>query len=81
MQLMQSEFQSLADELYWEKVERSRGIKPEERMASGPELFDYACNITLTALREQMPGRTETELLETLRHRLAIKRQLEEATR
>jgi hypothetical protein len=78
---MNNEFQSLADTLYWEKTERARRMKPEERMASGPELFDYACNITLSALREQMPGKNESELLEVLRQRLAIKRKLEEATR
>ena len=78
---MNSEFQSLADALFWEKVERARGMKPEDRMQAGPELFDYACGITLTALREQMPGASEAELLAALRRRLAIKRQLEEATR
>jgi hypothetical protein len=78
---MPDEFQTLADALYWEKVERARGMKPEDRMKAGPELFDYACGITLTALREQMPGAGEAQLLEALRRRLAIKRQLEEATR
>lgn len=78
---MNTDFQLLADTLYWEKVERARRMKPEERMQSGPELFDYACNITLNALREQMPGKSESELLEALRQRLAIKRRLEEATR
>jgi hypothetical protein len=76
-----NEFQTLADTLYWEKIERARRMKPEDRMLAGTELFDYACNITLTALREQMPGKSEAELLAALRQRLAIKRQLEEATR
>jgi len=78
---MESEFQALADKLYWQKVERARRIKPEDRMKAGPELFDYACTITLGALREQMPGADEAELLEALRARLAIKRRLEDATR
>lgn len=78
---MNNEFQPLADALYWEKVERARRMKPEDRMQSGAELFDYACSITLAALREQMPGSSETQLLEALRRRLAIKRQLEEAAR
>lgn len=77
---MSADFQDLADILYWEKVERARGMKPEDRMKAGPDLFDYACSITLTALREQMPGAGEPALLEVLRRRLAIKRQLEEAT-
>ena len=78
---MNSEFQQLADTLYWEKVERARRMKPEDRMQAGPELFDYACSITLTALREQMPEASEAQLLDALRQRLAIKRQLEDATR
>lgn len=78
---MNSEFQQLADALYWEKVERARRMKPEDRMQAGPELFDYACSITMTALREQMPEASEAQLLDALRLRLAIKRQLEEATR
>ncbi len=61
---MNPDFQDLADTLYWEKVERARAMKPEDRMQAGPELFDYACSITLTALREQMPGASEAELLE-----------------
>ena len=75
---MNADFQDLADTLYWEKVERARAMKPEDRMQAGPELFDYACSITLTALREQMPGASEAELLEALRQRIALKRQLEE---
>ena len=78
---MNSEFKPLADALYWEKVERARRMKPEDRMKAGPELFDYACTITLSALREQLPEATEAQLMDKLRQRLAVKRQLEEATR
>lgn len=78
---MENEFQQLADTLFWEKLERAKKIPPEDRMASGPELFDYACAITMTALREQMPTATEPELLTALRNRLAIKRDLEEFSR
>lgn len=75
---MSNEFQALADTLFWEKIERARKLTPEARMESGAELFDYACAITLTALREQMPGATESQLLDAVRQRIAIKRQLEE---
>ena len=78
---MSSEFQALADALYRERVERARRMKPEDRMKAGPELFDYACSITLSALREQMPEASEAQLLEALRRRLEIKRRLEGATR
>jgi hypothetical protein len=78
---MNPEFQRLADALYWEKVERARRLSPEERMHAGPELFDYACSITMNALRERFPDATEAQLLEKIRERISIKRQLEEATR
>ena len=78
---MNSGFQFLADALYWEKLERARKLSPEERMQAGPELFDYACSITMNALREQVPDATEAQLLDKVRERIAIKRQLEEATR
>ena len=75
---MENEFQELADRLFWERVERARQLSPVARMESGPELFDYACSITLTALRERMPEASEVELMDALRRRLAIKRELEE---
>lgn len=78
---MSTEFQALADALYWEKIERARRRSPEERMCAGPELFDYACSIAMNALREQLPDATEAQLLDKLRERIAIKRQLEDATR
>ena len=74
---MNAEFKTLADALYWERIDRARKMSPEERMKAGPELFDYACSITLTALREQMPDAKEADLLAALRRRLALKKQLE----
>ena len=76
---MNSDFQPLADALYWERVERARRLMPEQRLMAGPELFDCACTVTLSALHEQMPGAGEAELLEALRRRPAVKRKLEEA--
>jgi hypothetical protein len=78
---MNDEFKALADALYWEKIERARKISPEDRMKAGPELFDYACSITLNALRERMPDATEAELLDKVRERIALKQQLEDAAR
>lgn len=77
---MELEFQTLADSMYWDRIERARRMAPEQRLRAGPELFDYACTITLTALREQMPGASEAQLLEALRGRLAMKRKLEEVS-
>jgi hypothetical protein len=76
---MANEFQPLADDLFWRRIERSRLLSPEARMQAGPELFDYACSISLAGLREQRPTNTEAELLAELRRRIKLKRQLEEA--
>jgi hypothetical protein len=72
---MSNEFQALADELYRERVLRARRRSPEERILDGPRLFDYACAITLSGLRHEMPNATEAEL------RLALRRRLELADR
>lgn len=74
---MNAKFQPLADNLYRRRVARARALSPEERMKAGPELFDYACTITLTALAEAMPGASQAELLAALRRRLALKKRLE----
>lgn len=76
---MANEFQPLADDLFWKRIERSRSLSPEARMKAGPELFDYACSISLAGLREQRPAATEVELLAELRRRIKLKRQLEGA--
>ncbi len=74
--LMKSEFQELADEIYRERVLRARRTPPERRILQGPELFDYACSISLCGLRQEMPNATEAELRRGLRRRLAIGRLL-----
>ncbi len=76
---MNPEVKPLADAIYRERVQRARQMAPEERIAAGPELFDYACSITLAALREQLPGATEAELLAALRQRLDRASKLDDA--
>lgn len=74
---MSNEFQTLADELYRERVLRARRTPPEERILDGPRLFDYACSITLAGLRTEMPNATEAELRQALRRRLELGQKLE----
>jgi hypothetical protein len=76
---MPGEFQSLADELYRERVLRARRTPSEERILDGPRLFDYACSVTLAGLRSDLPGASEDELRQALRRRLEIGRKLERA--
>lgn len=78
---MESEFKPLADAIYRERVLRARRTPPEERILQGPELFDYACSISLCGLRDEMPSATEAELRQGLRRRLAIGRQLKNSRR
>jgi hypothetical protein len=77
---MNPEVKPLADAIYRDRVARARLTPPEERLLAGPQLFDYACSITLAALRQQMPNASETELLAALRQRIARTRELDEAT-
>ena len=77
---MNPEFQPLADELYRERVLRARRTPPEMRILQGPELFDYACSISLAGLRIEMPGASEEQLRQGLRRRLAIGRKLENSS-
>ena len=74
---MNKEFQSLADELYRERVLRARRTPPEERILDGPRLFDYACSITMAGLKMEFPDASNLELREALRRRLEIARRLE----
>ena len=78
---MADEFQSLADELYRERVLRARRTPPEMRILQGPELFDYACSSSMAGLRVEMPGASEEKLRQGLRRRLAIGRKLENSSR
>ena len=74
---MPGEFQSLADELYRERVLRARHTPSEERILDGPRLFDYACSVTLAGLRSELPHANDVELRQALRRRLEIGRKLE----
>lgn len=74
---MPNEFQSLADEIYCERVLQARRTLPEERILDGPRLFDYACSITMAGLKMELPNASNLELREALRRRLKIARQLE----
>lgn len=75
---MNNEFQKLADELYRERVVRARRVPAEERIMDGPRLFDYACEITLSGLRHEMPDATDGELRQALRRRLEMARRLDQ---
>jgi hypothetical protein len=67
----------LADALFRERVLRARATPPEEKMLDSARLFDMACEITKSGIRQQHPDWTEEQVLDELRRRLAIRRRLE----
>jgi hypothetical protein len=67
-----SEFAPLIDALYLERVLEARQMPPEEKFLLGEELFEYACSITLSGIRNQNPGFNEEECQQELQRRLDL---------
>lgn len=70
--------QELVDEIYRERVLRARATPPERKLFAGPELFGYACRITLAGIRNQYPDADESEIQQMLSQRLSLGRRLRE---
>ena len=68
----------LVDELYRDRVRRARAMTADEKLAAGPALFEYACEITMDGIRQQHPQADETDVRRILAERLALRRKLEE---
>lgn len=67
----------LADEIFRDRVERARRMKPEEKLSAASELFEYAAKITLSGIHMQNPGISEARAREILAERLALKERME----
>jgi hypothetical protein len=67
---MNSEFQPLADALYWEKVERARRTPPEERMLEGVRMFDRECDMMRLEILKLNPNYSETDVSQEIHRRL-----------
>ena len=67
---MNSDFQPLAGALYWEKVERARRIKPEDRMMEGIRMFDGECELMRLEILRVNPNFSEHEVVQEIRRRL-----------
>jgi hypothetical protein len=74
---LKSEFAPLIDALYREAVLEARRMPPEEKLVLGEELFEYACSITLSGIRNQNPRFSEEECLQELQRRLDLAERLE----
>jgi len=73
--------QKLLDELYRHEVLRARSMCGEDKLMAGPRVFEMACQITRSGIRQQHPDADEPRIEEILRERLALRRLLEEASR
>ena len=67
----------LADAIYRDRVRRAREMSPNQKLVDGPELFDYACRITMAGIRHQFPDASEQRVLEILCERIELQRRLE----
>jgi hypothetical protein len=76
----ESPYAALADELYRERVIAARKMPPKEKILAGQRLFEMACRITLSGIRNQFPGHTEEQYVEILRQRLVARRRRQAKT-
>jgi hypothetical protein len=67
-----SEFQPLIDQLYKEEVLDARKTSAEDKFRLGGDLFEMACQVTLSGIRSQNPGATEAECLKILQDRIDL---------
>ena len=74
---MSAPSKELISELYHEDVRDARKMSPEEKLAAGAELFDYACEITKSGIRMQHPEADEEQVAELLLKRLDLRDRLE----
>ena len=62
----------LARRLWLDRIARAKRTSPGQRLMAGPELFDFACEITKAGIRAQSPGISEPRVLELLRARVRL---------
>ncbi len=70
--------QELIDDLWRDKIEQAQRMTEQQRLEAGGELFDYACRITSSGIRNQHPEWTDVQVLEELRRRIALAERIEE---
>ena len=71
MELTEEQIRQEAADCYARKVSRAKLMSPLEKFLAGAELFEDACMITLSGIRNQYPHLTNAECVEYLKRRLA----------
>ena len=69
--------QELIDQLRREEIEDARQMSVAQKLEAGGDLFDMACEVTLSGIRAQYPGISEERAIEILRSRLDFARTTE----
>jgi hypothetical protein len=69
--------QLTADDLAREHIEAARQRAPAEKLRDGFRLFDRTCRLMEAGIRHERPGATPDEVLDLLRQRLRLARELE----
>ena len=60
-----------------EEIEDARRLSVQQKLELSGDLFDAACEVTLSGIRAENPGISDTDALEILRRRLQLARRLE----
>jgi hypothetical protein len=60
-----------------EEIEDARRLSIAQKLALSGDLFDSACEVTLSGIRGENPGISREQALEILRQRLELARRLE----
>ncbi len=60
-----------------EEIEDARSLSESQRLEMGGDLFDDACEVTLSGIRSENPGVSENDAINILRQRLELAERLE----
>lgn len=77
---MDNDIKMLADDIYRERVLRSRRMTFEDKFRAGQELFEFACSLSKAGIRGQFPELDDAGVHRELLRRLRIGEELEKQT-
>jgi hypothetical protein len=75
-----NEIAELARQINREKIERARAMSISEKFLAGTELFEEACEVSRSGIRNRHPEWNEEQVEAELVRRLEIGRRIEAAT-
>ena len=65
------------DEFFWEHVEISKTLSPQERILGTLDMINLTRSLMVAGIRNQFPGADEAEVRWQLRRRFQISRELD----